>query len=287
MENGRKILACVDATPLAEAVTDYAVWAACRLDAPIELLHVLERHAELSPNQDHSGSIGLDAQERLMDELAKEDEERTRQARLKGRALLTSLRDRAVRGGATTVDSRLRHGEVEEALAEQQGGSRLLIIGRSNFPKPGGESGLGQHLEWMVRSATRPVLVATLPYQQPKKVLFAFDGSKVTRQGVDMLVCSPLLRGLPMQLLTAGTPDGSHKKELEAAVNALVASGIQATGRVEPGSPRKVISEALSSGGFDLLVMGAYSHSPLQNLVFGSKTSEMLKSTNVPTLLLR
>lgn len=36
-----------------------------------------------------------------------------------------------------------------------------------------------------------------------------------------------------------------------------------------------------------MLVMGAYSHSPLRNLFFGSKTTEMLKATCVPTLLLR
>ena len=43
----RKILACVDATEMADAVADFAAWAACRLDAPLELLHVLERHAEI------------------------------------------------------------------------------------------------------------------------------------------------------------------------------------------------------------------------------------------------
>ena len=62
MQIDRKILACVDTTPLADVVTDYATWAACRLDAPLELLHVLERHVEPPGKQDHSGAIGLDAQ---------------------------------------------------------------------------------------------------------------------------------------------------------------------------------------------------------------------------------
>ncbi len=33
--------------------------------------------------------------------------------------------------------------------------------------------------------------------------------------------------------------------------------------------------------------MGAYSHSPLRTWLFGSKTSEMLQASSVPTLLLR
>jgi urease accessory protein len=37
----------------------------------------------------------------------------------------------------------------------------------------------------------------------------------------------------------------------------------------------------------DLLVMGAYSHSPWRTLFLGSKTTDLLRSAAVPTLLLR
>lgn len=287
MKIDRKILACVDATPLADAVTDYAAWAARQLDAPVELLHVLERPSELAGNQDHSGAIGLDAQDKLLDQLAKEDEDRTRLARERGRTLLSALRERAMQVGATTVDSRLRHGDIEETLDEQQEGSSLLILGRNGRSDPDHKTGLGKHLEWMVRSATRPVLVVTGIYREPKKVLFAFDGSSVTRKGVEILARSRLLRGLQLQLLMAGEPGASVKKQLDAAVETLLAGGIQATASTKPGSPKEVIAEALASGGFDMLVMGAYSHSPLRTRLFGSKTSEMLKTSSVPTLLLR
>ena len=287
MNIDRKILACVDNTPMAEVVTDYASWAARRLDAPVELLHVLERHVELSRDQDHSGSIGLDAQEKLMDRLTQEDAERTRSAREQGRVLLSVLRERAIRGGAAIVDSRLRHGDIEETLAEQQEGSRLLIIGRNARPKPDARAGLGKHLEWVVRSATRPVLLVTEAFREPKRVLFAFDGSSVTRKGVDMLAASPLLRGLQLQLLTAGESGTADSRSLDAAVSTLSASGIEASASVRPGSRKEVIAGARAEGGIDMLVMGAYSHSPLRNLFFGSKTTEMLKATCVPTLLLR
>ena len=287
MNIDRKILACVDTTPMADVVTDYAAWAARRLDAPVELLHVLERHVALSSDQDHSGSIGLDAQEKLMDRLTQEDAERTRLAREQGRVLLSGLRERAEQGGATTVDSRLRHGDIEETLAEQQEGSRLLIIGRNGRPKPEAKTGLGKHLEWVVRSATRPVLVVTEAYREPKTALFAFDGSNVTRKGVDMLARSPLFNGLKLQLLTAKKPGSTDRKALDAAVATLVASGIEATASVKEGSPEEVVAAALATGDFDMLVMGAYSHSPLRSLLFGSKTTEMLKSSRVPTLLLR
>ncbi|WP_272918462.1 universal stress protein [Delftia sp. CH05] len=37
----------------------------------------------------------------------------------------------------------------------------------------------------------------------------------------------------------------------------------------------------------DMLIMGAFGHSPLRTLMFGSKTADLLRSSTVPTLLLR
>ena len=44
-----KVYACIDGRATTAAVIDWAAWAAQRLPAPLELLHVLERSPEL-PN---------------------------------------------------------------------------------------------------------------------------------------------------------------------------------------------------------------------------------------------
>ena len=288
MNIDRKILACVDNTPMAEVVTDYASWAARRLDAPVELLHVLERHVEALPR---SGPQRLDRPRRPGETHGpahpggcRAHPQRPQRARPR---LLSVLRERAIRGGAAIVDSRLRHGDIEETLAEQQEGSRLLIIGRNARPKPDARAGLGKTPGWVVRSATRPVLLVTEAFREPKRVLFAFDGSSVTRKGVDMLAASPLLRGLQLQLLTAGESGTAgqpgHSTLRFRHCRPAASKPAPAFG---PAHRKEVIAGALAEGGIDMLVMGAYSHSPLRNL-FGSKTTEMLKATCVPTLLLR
>lgn len=287
MNIDHKILACIDGTPVSEAVADYAAWAARRLGAPLELLHVLDRHVALSTTQDHSGAIGLDAQEKLLDKLSKEDEARTRTAREAGRQLLNRLRERAQMAGTGTVDTRLRHGDIEETLSEQQEGSRLLVLGRAGSQSSAAKPGLGKHLEWVVRSVKRPVLVATETYREPTRVLFAFDGSGVTRKGVEMLADSPLLKGLPLVLLMAGAPGGAATRQLELAAQTLKNAGIDASSFIVQGTPQEAITRELSTQGFDLLVMGAYSHSPLRSLFMGSKTTDLLKASRVPTLLLR
>lgn len=287
MNNDPKILACVDTTQIADVVADYAAWAARKLQAPLEFLHVLNRHAELSSGQDHSGAIGLDAQEKLLTKLTSEDEARTRAAREAGRVFLNRLRERATAAGATLVDTRLRHGDIEETLSEQQEGARLLVLGRAGSSSATGDIKLGRHLEWVIRAASRPVLVANDTYKEPSQVLFAFDGSAVTRRGVVMLAESPLLKGLPIHLVVSGAGNGQGQRQLEGAVQTLKDAGIEATSALVPGNAHDVIVDVLQTKPFDLLVMGAYSHSPIRSLFLRSKTSDLLKDSKVATLLLR
>jgi len=63
MNNEKKILTCVDQSRFADYVADYAAWAAQRMAAPLEFLHILDRHPEVATDADHSGAIGIDAQE--------------------------------------------------------------------------------------------------------------------------------------------------------------------------------------------------------------------------------
>lgn len=80
-----KVLACVDHSSYSSGVCDYAAWAAMRLNAPLEFIHVLARHPETAQKRDLSGSIGLGAQEALLADLAAFDEKRSKIAMKSGR----------------------------------------------------------------------------------------------------------------------------------------------------------------------------------------------------------
>jgi nucleotide-binding universal stress UspA family protein len=287
MNDDKKILACVDQSKHAESVTDYATWAAQRMQAPMELLHVIDRYPRLEAVQDHSGAIGLDAQENLLKQLSDKDETRTRAAREVGRAFLNDLRERAMASGDFVVDVRQRHGDLETTLPELQGDVRLFVLGRRGASAQATQRDLGRNLEWVVRSVNKPVLAVPDKFCAPSRVLYAFDGSSVTRQGIRMIAGSPLLKGLPIHLLMAGKPQVQGPKQIEEARNVLEGAGFQVSMEVHLGDPETVIAEAVKSQQYDLLVMGAYSHSPWRNLFVGSKTTDLLRSATVPTLMLR
>ena len=281
------VLACVDQSSVATTVASYAAWAARRLAAPLEFLHVIDRHSDIAVDQDLSGTIGLNAQENLLNQLSDEDEVRSRQRREAGRIFLNQLREQALAAGVASVDVRQRHGGIEETLSEQQNEVRLFVLGRRGASAKTVQRALGSNLEWVVRSVSRPTLVVSERYTVPSRVLLAFDGSGVTRRGVEMIANSPLLKGLPIHIVMAGKAQAHSAKLVDNAQAVLTAAGFSVTTDVSTEAPEVVIPQTIKNQQIDLLVMGSYSHSPLRAWLFGSKTTELLRSAKVSTLLLR
>lgn len=289
------VFACVDALANSTAVVDWAVWAAERLPAPLTFLHMLERHPERASVSDHSGSIGLGAQESLLKELAELDARQGVLAQRAGRALLAAVHERAVTAGVAAVDTRLRHGAWVDGVLELEAEARLFVLGQHARPRDagrgvrGGRLQLDHHIESVVRAVTRPVLVATGDaFARPQRFVIAFDGSSAARKTVQTVLTSPLLAGLPVLLAMANGSDG---KPASAAIDdaraALTAAGFDATTEHLHGEPEAVLPALVRAQGAALLVMGAYGHSRIRQWIVGSTTTMLLRGADVPLLILR
>jgi nucleotide-binding universal stress UspA family protein len=285
--NDNRILACVDQSQYADYVADAAAWAARRTGAPLEFLHIIDRHEAPPSAEDHSGTIGIDAQEKLLDKLSSEDEQRTREAKERGRQFLTRLRERAGASGVNEVDIRQRYGELEETLLEQEAGVRLLVLGRRGQSAQTTQRDLGRNVERVVRALHRPILAVTAGFEEPQRVMFAFDGGAITRRGVEVVAASPLFRDLPILLFMSGKASSDAQKKLDWAQKKLDAAGLKVEAELVPGDAETVIASTVREREIDFLIMGAFGHSPLRSLLFGSKTADLLRSSTIPTLLLR
>ena len=95
------------------------------------------------------------------------------------------------------------------------------------------------------------------------------------------------MQGLPIHLLmaAAGTPDAMD--QLTKASVILRNAGYQVDAKVLSGEPDEVIAREVETKGYDFLVMGAFGHSKLRNLIIGSTTTEMIRSCKIPILLFR
>lgn len=287
MKNENKILACVDLSPYADYVADYAAWTSKRLDAPLKFLHVITRHPEVGSGEDHSGAIGIGSQENLLTKLSDQDAAESKAAHEKGRLFLNRLRERAIAAGVASPDMKQRHGTLEETAVEQEPEVQLFVWGRRGESAGDSAPKVGRNVESVVRALHKPILSITQGFSEPTRVLFAYDGSSMARRGIEMVAGSLLLRGLPIHLLMSGQASQNGPKQMEWAKTTLTAAGFEVIPHLIPGDPQTVVAETIKEQHIDLLIMGAYGHSPLRSWLFGCKTNAMLGSVNIPILLLR
>lgn len=97
----------------------------------------------------------------------------------------------------------------------------------------------------------------------------------------------PAVRGLRLELLISGKARSDGVRQMAWATNTLSAAGFDVKGNIASGDAETVEARAVQDLGIDLLIMGAYTHSPWRKLLRGSKTANLLRSATIPTLLLR
>lgn len=283
-----KILACIDTRGNTDAVIDWAAWAAVRLECSLEFLHVLERHPEVAAVTDFSGAIGVDAQESLLKELSGQDEQRSVTMREAGRELLSHARSRAAAAGAERLDARLRHGDFIETAIELQAEADLFVLGEHYHAAAQARMRAEHHLERVIRGVSSSVLVATAEaFAPPRRVVVAFDGSPGARRALAGLAQHPLVTGLPVLVAMVAPDTVLARQQLKEAQATLQAAGAVAETELVAGEPQQVLPELVKRQAPALLVMGAFGHSRLRQLLFGSTTTSLLRLSDVPVLVLR
>jgi len=283
-----KILACIDTRGNTDAVIDWAAWAAVRRACSLEFLHVLERHPEVAAVTDFSGTIGVDAQESLLKALSDRDERQSVAMRQAGRELLSHARQRAALAGVQQLDARLRHGDFIETAIELQGETDLFVLGEHHHASAQARIRADHHLERVIRGVSSSVLVATSEaFVAPQRVVVAFDGSPGARKALARLAQHPLVAGLPVLVAMVAPETTGARQQLKEAQAALQAAGAIAEIELVTGEPQQVLPELVKRQAPALLVMGAFGHSRLRQLVFGSTTTSLLRLSDVPVLVLR
>jgi nucleotide-binding universal stress UspA family protein len=279
----KTILTCTDGSLYAPSIYQHAAWAASRTGADIHVLHVIERD-ETRDHQDLSGSIGFDANAELLEELARHDESHARLARLRGKAILD---DAVKRLEGHRVRTTQRHGSVVETLDEFEKGAELVVIGKRGEHADFAKGHLGSNLERVVRSASIPVMVAAREFKPITRFLIAFDGGPSSLKAAHHAATNPLLKGLECHLVMVSRQDKQHELSLEHAATSLRGAGLQVTADLLAGDPDEVIASEVEKREIDLLVMGAYGHSRVRNLILGSTTTHLIRTCHIPVVLFR
>jgi len=282
-----KIVSLIDGSMYSHSVCDLSTFFASRLEASITVVHVLGRREVSGEVANLSGSIGLGARTALLEELAEIDGQKAKLANKRGRAILEDARDYLRDAGISDVDIKLRNAEIVDTITDFENEVDLIVIGKRGIGADFDEMHLGSNLERVVRSSQKPVLVASRAFRPIKKFLIAFDGGNSAWKAIEYAAQLQCFTDLKCHLITVNNGSTSNAAGLDQAESLMREAGYDVSSEVLEGDAEFTIARKVEEGEFDLLLMGAYGHSRIRNLIIGSTTTEMIRACKIPVFLFR
>ncbi|WP_033924135.1 universal stress protein [Sphingomonas sp. 35-24ZXX] len=282
----KRLLGCLDVSHYSQTVCEHAAWAASRLDATVELLHVIQRNDAADVRQELGETMDLASKPGLLDEILSLKVAEGHLAERQGALLLQAAVEQLRALGITRVETTQREGGIVETITEREVFSDIVIIGKRGAQANFAKGHLGSKVERVVRQSQKPVLVATRVFKQPQRIAIAFDGGPSSRKALEYVSTSPLFGGLDIDVVLVGGYTDRNAAHIDWAQTQFTGRvGVKAIQR--EGSPDAVLQQVARERAIDLFVMGAYGHSPLRNMLVGSTTTQMIRSGQMSVLLFR
>lgn len=197
----------------------------------------------------------------------------------------------AIAAAAGVVSHERRYADDEPAggLALQGRYADLVIVSQTDLDDPAAAHLAGPLPAQLVQGSARPVLV--LPHARRHetiggRIMLAWDGSlQATRAVAGAL---PLLRDAGLVAIVLFQPPDADGREPGADLALYLArQGVRCEVHVEPsaiddGAALLACADCLDA---DLIVMGAYGHTRLREMVLGGVTETLLDRMTVPVLM--
>lgn len=187
--------------------------------------------------------------------------------------------------GAVAGELKVYKGLEDDLLARHGRLADLIIVGR-----PASDTALSESptMQAAIMETGRPVLVTPPGQATPVggKILVAWNGSPQAARA--MAAAMPLLRAAETVTLVHISEGTGEAPTVEDAAEYLTAHGcrVQAVSQSPGHHP---VGDALLLAAInqqaDLMVMGAYSHKRIRELIFGGATLEALLDATIPVLM--
>jgi nucleotide-binding universal stress UspA family protein len=283
----KKILVCTDGSPYSEECCRYAVWLSKSTGASIEVIYVSDlRQFELSVVADLSGSMGIQPYESMLGQIQEMEEQK---AKLLQEGTMAFFQEAGVKDRVSFHHYKGLLVDRVLELEEEDPAIDLVMLGKRGENANFATEHLGSMMERVVRASGKPCLVTSRTFKEPKKVVFAYDGSASCKKALTFLAQSKVLDALELHVITVdeGREETEAARRLQEAEAFLKNAGLEPRCQVLTGVAETVIGDYVESQSMDMLVMGAYGHSRIRYLIIGSTTTDLMRRCRVPVLLFR
>lgn len=278
----QNILIPTDGSDYGKTAIAYGVYFARKLNARLTGLHVVDIRLIRGPVfTDISGSIGLPPYQEFLPAI---------ESGLDAKAD-TILQDFCTQCEAAGVHPEMKKvtGVIDETIIEE--GRKccdwILLAQRGEHFHIDGGAILGSTAQSVVRRSGKPVLVTPEHFREIKSMAIAYDGSAPSEKALRLAAELSRQAAWPLSIVmvTADRPSGENiAKKAESLLSGLK---VESAVTILAGKEDKALLQFIREGTADLLVMGAYGHNRLRELLVGSTTSSVIRKSTIPVLLTR
>lgn len=278
----KNVLVCVDGSHYSEAAAEAAIWLCHHLDANLTALSVADTRLLEGPwIADLMGTTGAQPFQALVPQIQELHENKARAA---VNAVATMAKKKRVPCQAET-----RSGFLVDEILGAENRAELVVMGQrgEGFETTG--EWLGTNVERVIRKSIKPCLICPENFKPIKSILAAYDGSKHANHA--LYLAFDLAKSLKAKLMILTVENSSNEEEkswaLKESVDLAKEQGVKATPIALHGLPEEKILDVAKDRKADLIVMGAYGHTRLRELVLGSVTSYVIRKSTAAVLLTR
>lgn len=206
----------------------------------------------------------------------------------KGQAVLDAFQD-LCKQQDVTVESHLKSGHPAEVILEEEIKNELLVLGHKGIHAPWIDDMMGSTVERVVRSSIKPCLVTPSTFHPITKILIGYDGSQHASQALHEAIELANALDVSVVILTVEEQMEPHEaaRISSDALKLARAHDCPATPLTKKGRSSDTLLQQARQHQCDLIVLGAYGHSRIREMILGSTTHDVITRTDLPVLLVR
>jgi nucleotide-binding universal stress UspA family protein len=278
----QNILIPTDGSDYGKTAIDYGIHIARKLNAQLIGVHVVDILLIRGPVfTDISGSVGLPPYQELLPAIESDLE-------AKADSILKDFRKQCEAGGVHPETMKVT-GIIDETIIEQ--GKKccdwILLAQRGEHFHIDGGAILGTTAQSVVRRSGKPVFVTPKQFREINNMAVAYDGSAPAHKALKLASELSARTGWPLSVVIIATDRSVGEKISKQAEEFLSSFKINGATLILQGKEDKELLEFVRKETVDLLVMGAFGHNRLRELLVGSTTSSVIRKSPIPVLLTR
>jgi nucleotide-binding universal stress UspA family protein len=276
-----RILIPTDGSDFGKTALEYGIYVAKRLSAQLTGLHVMDIRLMQGPIfTDISGSIGLPPYQEFLPAIRNRLEERAE-------AIMKAFKMRCEEAGLQSETKNIIGIIDETIIDEAKNADCILLARRGEHFHLGGSGAIGSTVDSVVRKSGKPVMVTPEFFQEIESMGLAYDGSVPADNALKLAAALSEIASWPLTIIII-TDDHAAGANLTRKIEDFIDPlKIDSETIILKGKEDREIIKFIKEGSIELMVMGAYGHNRIRELILGSTTSYVIRKSTIPVLLTR